>query len=176
MNENEQELLEGLRALAADSPREAPAYVEKRLLAEFHRRSRARRRNLWWMASSAAAIAAAVAVALWIQPAPRKAGPTVAKVVTSQPSNVATAPVIQPAVRIRKTSARPNRTAMSFYPLPDTEALPPLENATIVRVQLPMSSLRLIGFQINEDRAGERIEADVLVGQDGLARGVRFVR
>lgn len=179
MNENEQELLQGLRALAADSPREAPAYVERRLLAELHRRSGARRRNLWWMASSAAAIAAAVAVALWIQPAPRKAAPLRASVANSQPSHVmtaATAPVIQPAMRVRKAASRPNQTAMSFYPLPDAEALPPLENATVIRVQLPMSSLRLMGFQINEDRASERIEADVLLGQDGLARGVRFVR
>jgi len=178
MNENEQELLHGLRTLAADSPREAPAYVERRLLAEFHRRSRTRRRNIWWIASSTGAIAAAVAVALWIQPAPRKAGPAVAKVVTSQPSDVATAaaPIFQPAVRIQKAAARPTRATMTFYPLPDSEALPPLENATVIRVQLPMSSLRLMGFPIDEDRAGDRIEADVLLGQDGLARGVRFVR
>jgi hypothetical protein len=177
MNENEQELLQGLRALAVESPQQAPAYLEDRLLAEFHRRARARRRNLWWMASSAGAIAASIAVLLWIHPAPQKAAPSVAGI-THSPSVVtaATAPIFQPAVRIRKPAARPSLTAMSFYPLPDTEALPPLENATVVRVQLPMSSLRLIGFPINEDRAGERIEADVLLGQDGLARGVRFVQ
>ncbi len=179
MNENEQELLQGLRALAADSPREAPAYVEQGLMAAFRQRSRARRRNMWWMGSGAAAIAAVVVVALWIQPAPRKSGPAVANAVASQPPNAmrpATEPIFQPAVRIRKTVARPRPAAMSFYPLPDTEALPPLETATVIRVQLPMSSLRLMGFQINEDRASERIEADVLLGQDGLARGVRFVR
>jgi len=179
MNENEQELVQGLRALAADSPRGAPAYIERRLLAEFRQRSRARRRNMWWMGSSAAAIAAAVAVAFWIHPAPRKAGPAAPGVDRVQTPNVmtaATAPVFQPAVRIQKAATRPNRAAMTFYPLPDSEALPPLENATVVRVQLPMSSLRVMGFPIDENRAGDRIEADVLLGQDGLARGVRFVR
>ena len=50
-----------------------------------------------------------------------------------------------------------------------------MESATIVRVQLPMSSLRLMGLPVNEDRAAEAIQADMLLGQDGLARGVRFV-
>jgi hypothetical protein len=50
-----------------------------------------------------------------------------------------------------------------------------MESATIVRVQLPMSSLRLMGLPISEDRAAEFVQADMLLGQDGLARGVRFV-
>jgi hypothetical protein len=62
-----------------------------------------------------------------------------------------------------------------FYPLPDAEALPPVESAMVVRVQMPMASLELIGFPINQDRASDRVEAEVLLGQDGLARGVRLV-
>jgi hypothetical protein len=42
-------------------------------------------------------------------------------------------------------------------------------------VQMPMASLELIGFPINRDRASDRVEAEVLLGQDGLARGVRLV-
>ncbi|HEV2687835.1 MAG TPA: hypothetical protein VGV35_04750 [Bryobacteraceae bacterium] len=180
MNENEQELLEGLRALSADSPREAPAYMERRLLAEFRQRqSAARRRNVWWTVGGVAAVAAAILVMLWMQPAQRKAAPSVASVSNPLPAKAASpsiAPVLQPAVRIRKPARRPGPEQLSFYALPDSDALPPLENATVVRVQLPMSSLRLIGFPISEDRAGERIQADVLLGQDGLARGVRLVQ
>jgi hypothetical protein len=66
-------------------------------------------------------------------------------------------------------------TAAGFYQLPDAEALPPVESAMVVRVQLPMASLELIGYPINQDRASERVEAEVLLGQDGLARGVRLV-
>ena len=84
--------------------------------------------------------------------------------------------MLQTAVRSHKPFRRPSQQQLSFYALPDSDALPPLENATVVRVQLPLSSLRLIGFPINEDRAAERIQADVLLGQDGLARGVRLVQ
>jgi hypothetical protein len=175
MIENDSKLLEGLRALAADGPREAGAHVEVRLLAELRRRSRARRRNLWFTAG-AGAIAAAIAVLIWIRPAPSQpvlsvvqpglavAHPTGAPVPTPSPAPAPPAPL------------RGAEVAMNFYPLPDADELPPMESETIVRVQLPMSSLRLIGLQMNEERAGDRIQADLLLGQDGLARGVRFVQ
>jgi hypothetical protein len=46
----------------------------------------------------------------------------------------------------------------------------------VVRVQLPMSSLRLMGLPVSEDFSGDAVQADVLLGQDGLARGVRLVQ
>lgn len=159
MNENEQELLNGLRALASDSPREAPAYIEHRLLAEFRRRSEVRRRNIRWTIGGSGAIAAAIAVVLWMQPSANKNSPLIAQADATQTIS---------------QEADPDQE--EFYPLPDSEALPPVEYATVVRVQMQMSSLRLIGFPINEDRAAERIQADVLLGQDGLARGVRLVQ
>jgi hypothetical protein len=65
---------------------------------------------------------------------------------------------------------------MNFYRLPDADRLPPLESVRIVRVELPVSSLRLMGFAVSEEPAGSSIQADVLLGQDGLARAVRFVQ
>ena len=35
-----------------------------------------------------------------------------------------------------------------FYPLPEAEALPAVENAMVVRVQLPVSSLQLMGVPV----------------------------
>jgi hypothetical protein len=32
-----------------------------------------------------------------------------------------------------------------------------------------------MGLPVNEDRMGERVPADILVGYDGIARGIRFV-
>jgi hypothetical protein len=182
MNQNEQELLEGLRALAADGPQEAPAHLEDRLLAELRRRSGAGCRNVRrnvWLAAGTGAIAAGLAVLLWVHPAPRKSPPSVAFTAVPAPPTAwvqAAAPTPPKPRRLRRASAASGQELAAFYPLPDTEELPPVENATVVRVQLPMSSLRLIGFPVNEERAGERIEADVLMGQDGLARGVRFVQ
>jgi hypothetical protein len=178
MNENDPKLLEGLRGLAADGPREAPAHVEQRLLGELRRRSSARRRN-HWIAVGSAAIAAGLAVMLWVRPASRVAEPITAQASVPAvliPVRQSTLSVPPKSVRVRRVPARAEEVAINFYRLPDADELPPMESATIVRVQLPMSSLRLIGLPVNEDRAAESIQADMLLGQDGLARGVRIVQ
>jgi len=66
--------------------------------------------------------------------------------------------------------------ATKFYALPDADIFAPVEDATVVRVQLPRSAMRMIGLPVNEDRAAERIRADVVLGQDGIARAVRFIQ
>ena len=164
MNESDPKLLETLRALAADGPREAPARVEARLLGELRRRSRTRQRNLR-VSVLTGAIAAGIAVLLWMRPA----------------HEVPARTVLPPEVQVtasevdQRSWSEDDEVAMNFYRLPDTDELPPMESATIVRLQLPMSSLRLMGLTVSEERAAEAIQADVLLGQDGLARGVRFV-
>ena len=152
MNMNERELLEGLRAVGSEGPRQAPARVEERLLIEFRRRSRLRRMRTLMSAASIGAIAAAIAVLVWIGP-----------------------PSHNPSAPPPDATMMADETAAGFYPLPDADALPPVESAMVVRVQMPMASLELIGFPINQDRASERVEAEVVLGQDGLARGVRLV-
>jgi hypothetical protein len=44
-----------------------------------------------------------------------------------------------------------------------------------MRVRLPRQSLRSLGIPVNEERMLEREPADILMGEDGLARGIRFV-
>jgi hypothetical protein len=161
MNENDLKLLEGLRGLAADGPREAPEFVEQRLLGEFQKRSHERRRNRW-LGLGTAAIAAGLAVMLWVRTQPVVQRPTMARLGTAAAAST--------------VAQTPTEDVINFYRLPDADELPPMESATIVRVQLPMSSLRLIGLPVSEDRAAEFVQADMLVGQDGLARGVRFVQ
>jgi hypothetical protein len=153
MNED-RELLDGLRALASDRLLEAPPQVEERLKWEFRRLNR--RRNLvTWVPALSGAAAAAIALFLWIHGDQGKPVPAVVVATAAAPA--------------------PEEDAeASFYPLPDAEALPAVENAMVVRVQLPVSSLQLMGVPINEERAGTSVEADLLLGQDGLARGVRL--
>jgi hypothetical protein len=174
MNDNELKLLEGLRGLAADGPRQAPAAVEERLVGELRRRSRARRRNRWLGVGISGAIAAVLAVTLWIRTEPVDQKPTLAR--SQTPGAVRAAQSQVPAASLATAPERGAEVAINFYPLPDADELPPIESATIVRVQLPMSSLRLMGLPVTEDRAAEFIQADMLLGQDGLARGVRFVQ
>jgi hypothetical protein len=50
------------------------------------------------------------------------------------------------------------------------------EDAAIWRVQMQRAALSALGFPVNEDRAGEWIQVDLLVGNDGLPQGVRLVR
>jgi len=53
---------------------------------------------------------------------------------------------------------------------------PPLESGQLVRVQVPRAALASLGLPLNAERGNEPVKADVLVGYDGLARAIRFVR
>jgi hypothetical protein len=53
---------------------------------------------------------------------------------------------------------------------------PPLESGQLVRVQLPRAALPSLGLPLNAERGNEPVKADVLLGNDGLARAIRFVR
>ena len=152
--EYNQELLEHLRALAADGPQAAPDRVERQLRAEFRKRRRRQRVRVWTSYAGAAAVAAGIALLLWVREAPKPAAGPMKSIVPAEIEEEADA---------------------GFYPLPEAEALPDVENAMVVRVQLPVSSLRSMGFPVDEERADE-VQAELLLGQDGLARGVRLVQ
>lgn len=64
--------------------------------------------------------------------------------------------------------------AADFVPYPAGGSILPFESAQIVRVNLSGSALVAMGFPIDGDRAGDRFTADVLVGEDGLPRAIRF--
>ena len=153
--EDNRELLENLRALSDDGPREAPPRIEWRLRLEFRRRHRRRMAKLWGSFAAVAAMAAGIAVLVWMREAPKPAAPT-------------------PAVTVA-TAAAEDEGDMNFYPLPEAEALPAIENAMVVRVQLPASSLRRMGLPMEEEGVDAVVPAELLVGQDGLPRGVRLV-
>lgn len=63
-----------------------------------------------------------------------------------------------------------------FMPLTYGAALSPNEGGQLVRVELPRSALSSLGLPMNAERPNERVKADVLLGHDGLARAIRFVR
>jgi hypothetical protein len=66
--------------------------------------------------------------------------------------------------------------ATDFIPLMNRDSLTQLDSGQVVRVELPRSALMAYGLPMNMERANERIKADVVVGNDGLARAIRFVR
>ena len=175
---NENELKNALRLLAASMPQQAPLSVEQKLLAQF-RRGHFRRRMVWAASFAGAAIAAGVAAAVLM--APPMPGPPAPVMVHAAPPPVAQ-PETQVVVRqVRKKppvarTSRAAEVATTFYALPDADSLAPMEDATVIRVRLPRSAMRMVGLPVNEERLSEHIQADVVFGQDGLMRAVRFVQ
>jgi hypothetical protein len=73
------------------------------------------------------------------------------------------------------TSANEEITT-EFLPITYGSNLSQLDDGQLVRVELPRSALQSFGLPVNAERAGERVKADVLLGHDGVARAIRFVR
>jgi hypothetical protein len=125
------------------------------------------------------AVAASIAVFARI---PRPAGPLEWIAVRSAPPAIAwVKPQVRPkpVARIHKPARRPPADQMAsaeFVPLPYGDDALVGESTTIVRVELPRSALRMAGFSVAQERANERVQADVVLGADGLAHAVRFVR
>ncbi|HKS43325.1 MAG TPA: hypothetical protein VJX74_22110 [Blastocatellia bacterium] len=70
----------------------------------------------------------------------------------------------------------PREIATDFIPLVQGDSLNLMESGQLVRVELPRSALVSFGLPMNMERADQRVKADVVVGNDGLARAIRFVR
>ena len=69
----------------------------------------------------------------------------------------------------------PALAANDFIPVGPWQAIEPMERGSIVRVRLPKSSLPGLGIPVSAERWNESIPADVLLGEDGSMRAVRFV-
>ena len=66
--------------------------------------------------------------------------------------------------------------AYQFVPWPGAASLPAFESGQLVRTELPASVLPLLGISQAGAPADGHVIADVLYGQDGLARAVRLVK
>src|SRR5262249_42718840 len=77
---------------------------------------------------------------------------------------------------VRESAPRrqPREIVTDFFPLMDVP--PPIERAQLVRVSVPASAMRTVGLPVREDRLTDRVQADVLVSEEGLATAVRFVK
>jgi hypothetical protein len=63
-----------------------------------------------------------------------------------------------------------------FFQLREGEDLTTLDSLQVVRVELPGSALGEVGLPFDPETVNEPVKADVVLGQDGLARAIRFVR
>jgi len=153
---------EALRVVAGeDASLGASSAVEARLLSEVRSIARARRRRVAIVTLAAAAVLA-IAVAV---PWKRRA---------DNASDGQQAPAPAPRREVA------TEVATAFFPL--TYSSLPISNAQLVRVQVPRSALASFGLapiDVPGSAAGgtasATVAADVLVGEDGVARAVRFV-
>lgn len=100
----------------------------------------------------------------------------------SNPGRVINRPASQNALTPQTamlTNSEANATdeiSTDFLPLTHGSSLAQMDDGQIVRVELPRSALQSFGLPMNAERAGERVKADVLLGYDGVARAIRFVK
>ncbi|MBI3652455.1 MAG: hypothetical protein HY231_15650 [Acidobacteria bacterium] len=90
-------------------------------------------------------------------------------------SRLATTPV-QPSPSTPIEPAEQEEIATPFLSLTQGYTLPMAEGGQLVRVELPRSALLSFGLPVNAARLNEPVKADVVVGNDGIARAIRFVR
>ena len=148
-----------LRLLAADMKNvSAPPRVEAHLVRAYRERYRQRvpaagEVHRWWAAAAAVLL---VAGALWLgvrQP------PPLLVAANSGPAAVAAS----------------EEEESAFVPLPNAAGSPQDDDVDLVRVELPRSAVTALGMPANDDGDAESVEAEVLVGPDGMARAVRFL-
>ena len=163
----------------------APDALEARLVSAFREHHPARRTNRKWLWGSAAIAASLLATLAWRFPsiAPLQAPPG--------PRPVAVAPqLVEPSSGklVAKKATKPNAQkqrrpspaqiatapppqAREFIQLPYAPDFDPYEGGQVVRVSVPGASVRGLGLPISADR----VQADVLLGDDGVARAIRLV-
>jgi hypothetical protein len=74
------------------------------------------------------------------------------------------------------TYAKDNEYATDFFPLSYGGDQKPMESGEVIRIQMPRSALIAFGLPVNVERADVPVKADLLIGEDGLAHAIRFVR
>jgi hypothetical protein len=154
---NDRLLSSALRAVAEDDEMllHAPPGVEAKLLAEVRAIDRMRRsRRLAVVAAAAAVLFVAIAL-----PFRQQAG--------RQPAVTDAGPASAGATR---------EVVTEFFPL--EYSVVPVTDGHVLRLQVPRAALASFGVAAFDapDNTSATVPADVVVGNDGLARAVRFVR
>ena len=143
----------GLRAVAEDDEHDGTSSrVSMRLLAEVHAIGAARRRRMMLLSlSAAAAVVVAISIPAW------------RALSSSSEQPALDAPVVS------------RELVTEFFPL--TYSNVPARGGYVVRKQVPRSALASFGAAaFASDTPASNVLADVVIGNDGLARAVRFVQ
>jgi hypothetical protein len=151
-------LTRALGALAeADLDREAPPRVEATLRAAF------------WNGREPARVAPATPVLIGL-------GAAAVLVVAALMSPPRTPSAGLPAASgaVPPEEARGPAADGAFVTLPNADPLTEGESGEVMRVSLPISALADLGLSTADENTVQTVEADVLLGEDGLPRALRL--
>ena len=160
-------------ALQAQIPQMSPLFARAETRS---RRSPAR------VVAAFSSVAAAVVFLVWLvtradRPAPVPMAPGASAEVAA-----ATLPATPQPQAVHRRRVPRRRVGMAaednggFVALPFSDAALPLRDATVVRVELPIEELWLSGLAVEGGYRETMVQADVLLGIDGLPRGIRVVQ
>ena len=76
----------------------------------------------------------------------------------------------------RESATVAQSSGNEYLPLTYLADATAMESGTVVRVELSRSALISLGVPIEIDRSDELLKADVVLGDDGVARAIRIVR
>jgi len=172
-----QELKAGLRAMAGEMRRmQAPKRVEGRLRAAFREHAGmapsglgAWPRHARWvpvLTWASAAVVFVLALFLVRGRQPAVATPRVAQ-------GVVMAAAWMPAGM--GTDGGTTVMESGFIPLPNAPQIGENDEVNLVRVEVPRFAMIALGFDVKPEEAAQPVQADVMLGNDGLARAVRFL-
>ena len=173
--EQQRNLARGLQAVAAEwRDVAAPPRLEGRLVSAFrgHNGLAMERRGsgIWvpiltWVAATAAIVALASFLVRERRPEPAQ---------KRAPHRIELA-ALQPGGDMESGGDSVYGDDSGFIPLPNAARIEPNEDVNLVRVELPRSAMIHLGYAVSAERAAELVQAEVVLGTDGLARAVRFL-
>jgi anti-sigma factor RsiW len=174
-----------LRALAEDTAMaQAPARVEMRLRQEFRTRHvsmKVRRTAViaGWALATAAVLVGAVSWVNWRRNSADAAKNHASSSQSAMNSTANKANATTGNAADQQADSADTELLMADNELSDFTLLPgalPADtiDAAILRVRMQRGTLGALGLPVNEERAGEWIQVDLLVGDDGLPQAVRL--
>ncbi|MCI0664677.1 MAG: hypothetical protein L0220_26750 [Acidobacteria bacterium] len=155
----------------------------------------AHRKLIWGMAAGVMLLLSLISTAIWLRVADEKVhnappvlpdqrkpqappGKTPVALAEAQRSRkIHSAIVAGPSGRIRGRRSFPVNTkeTAGFLPLTFVARPGPTEFVQTVRVVVSRSTLLTMGLPVNVDRGDKLIKADIIIGEDGVARAVRIL-
>jgi hypothetical protein len=169
-----------LRLLAAaTSLADAPPRVEMRLRQEFrtrHQTIKTHRAAVFasWALAAAVLLAAGISWTNWrAQHSAKPSAVTASAANKSTPQNSGVQNSAPQIAQENSDTLLADNEPDGFTALPGAISAES-DDSSIVRVAMQRSSLGALGFAVNEERAGDWIQVDLLVGEDGLPQAVRI--